>query len=162
MLRCARSRQRRTHRTGSLNSTCPDSPPTTTHNAQKIKPCCHRRSFPKYPMTSAMTLLGLAETLCKPFSSFADIHTPTSTPKLPMTPTSTAPTSPRPPIPPFTRETAAQKVRLAEDAWNTRESQHVALAYTVDAVWHNRAEVPVGRARVQDFLERKWARELAL
>jgi nuclear transport factor 2 (NTF2) superfamily protein len=49
-------------------------------------------------------------------------------------------TSPRPPLPPFTRETAAQKVRLAEDAWNTRDPQRVALAYTVDTVWRNRAE----------------------
>ena len=66
----------------------------------------------------------------------------------------------RPPLPPFTRETAAQKVRLAEDAWNTRDPQRVALAYTVDTVWRNRAEFPVGRAQVQAFLERKWAREL--
>jgi len=77
-----------------------------------------------------------------------------------MTPTSTAPPSARLPIPPFTRETAAQKVRLAEDAWNTREPQRVALAYTVDTIWRNRAEFPVGRAQVQAFLERKWAREL--
>jgi uncharacterized protein len=72
----------------------------------------------------------------------------------------TATTPPRPPLPPFTRETAAQKVRLAEDAWNTRDPQRVAVAYTVDTVWRNRAEFPVGRAQVQAFLERKWAREL--
>ncbi len=68
--------------------------------------------------------------------------------------------APRPPLPPFTRETAAQKVRLAEDAWNTRDPQRVALAYTVDTIWRNRAEFPVGREQVQAFLERKWAREL--
>lgn len=72
----------------------------------------------------------------------------------------TATNPPRPPLPPFTRETAAQKVRLAEDAWNTRDPQRVALAYTMDTVWRNRAEFPVGRAQVQAFLERKWAREL--
>lgn len=66
----------------------------------------------------------------------------------------------RPPLPPFTAETARQKVRLAEDAWNSRDPQRVSLAYTVDTVWRNRAEFPVGRAQVQAFLERKWAREL--
>ena len=54
----------------------------------------------------------------------------------------TTTTTPRPPLPPFTRETAAQKVRLAEDAWNTRDPQRVALAYTMDTVWRNRAEFP--------------------
>jgi uncharacterized protein len=66
----------------------------------------------------------------------------------------------RPPLPPFTLETARQKVRLAEDAWNSRDPQRVSLAYTVDTVWRNRAEFPVGRAQAQAFLERKWAREL--
>lgn len=74
--------------------------------------------------------------------------------------TSHATVTPRPPLPPFTLETATQKVRLAEDAWNTRDPQRVALAYTVDTVWRNRDEFPVGRAQVQAFLERKWAREL--
>jgi hypothetical protein len=71
---------------------------------------------------------------------------------------STTPES-RPPLPPFTAETARQKVRLAEDAWNSRDAQRVSLAYTVDTVWRNRAEFPVGRAQAQAFLERKWARE---
>ena len=66
----------------------------------------------------------------------------------------------RPPLPPFTLETATQKVRLAEDGWNSRDPQRVALAYTVDTVWRNRAEFPVGRAEITQFLERKWAREL--
>ena len=66
----------------------------------------------------------------------------------------------RPPVPPFTRETATQKVRAAEDGWNSRDPAKVALAYTVDTVWRNRAEFPVGREQVQAFLERKWAREL--
>ncbi len=77
-----------------------------------------------------------------------------------MTPPSTDPTSPRPPVPPFTRETAVQKVRLAEDAWNTRDPQRVALAYTINTIWRNRTEFPVGRSQVQALLERKWAREL--
>jgi nuclear transport factor 2 (NTF2) superfamily protein len=68
--------------------------------------------------------------------------------------------SPRPPLPPFTRETAIQKVRMAEDAWNTRDPQRVALAYTPDSVWRNRAEFPRGRAEIEAFLARKWAREL--
>ena len=67
---------------------------------------------------------------------------------------------PRPPVPPFTRETAAQKVRMAEDAWNNRDPQRVALAYTVDSRWRNRAEFPVGREEIIEFLTRKWAKEL--
>lgn len=66
----------------------------------------------------------------------------------------------RPPLPPFTRETAAQKVRMAEDAWNTREPERVALAYTPDSVWRNRAEFLAGREAIVAFLKRKWAREL--
>jgi hypothetical protein len=67
---------------------------------------------------------------------------------------------PRPPLPPFTAESAAQKVRLAEDGWNTREPQRVALAYTEDSRWRNRAEIFQGRAAIEAFLTRKWAREL--
>ncbi len=66
----------------------------------------------------------------------------------------------RPPYPPFTRETAIQKVRMAEDAWNTRDPERVALAYTPDTQWRNRAEFPQGRDEVVRFLRRKWAREL--
>jgi nuclear transport factor 2 (NTF2) superfamily protein len=66
----------------------------------------------------------------------------------------------RPPLPPFTRETAAQKVRMAEDAWNTRDPQKVSLAYTPDSRWRNRAEFPSGRQQIVEFLERKWSREL--
>ncbi|MEM9724863.1 MAG: nuclear transport factor 2 family protein [Pseudomonadota bacterium] len=66
---------------------------------------------------------------------------------------------PRPPLPPFTAETAAQKVRMAEDAWNTRDPARVAMAYTPDTRWRNRAEFPQGRAEVEAFLQRKWARE---
>jgi uncharacterized protein len=66
----------------------------------------------------------------------------------------------RPPLPPFTRETAIQKVRAAEDGWNNRDPEKVALAYTEDSRWRNRAEFPVGRAEIIDFLKRKWAREL--
>ncbi|HYP72054.1 MAG TPA: nuclear transport factor 2 family protein [Variovorax sp.] len=66
----------------------------------------------------------------------------------------------RPPLPPFTLDTARQKVRLAEDAWNSRDPKRVALAYTADSVWRNRAEFPVGREQIEAFLHRKWAREL--
>ena len=66
----------------------------------------------------------------------------------------------RPPLPPFTHETAVQKVRLAEDAWNTRDPEKVAAAYTVDSRWRNRAEFITGRAEIQAFLTRKWTREL--
>lgn len=66
----------------------------------------------------------------------------------------------RPPFPPFTRETAAQKVRMAEDAWNTREPEKVALAYTLDSTWRNRAEFFSGRQAIVEFLRRKWAKEL--
>ena len=66
----------------------------------------------------------------------------------------------RPPLPPFTQHTAVQKVRLAEDGWNSRDPARVALAYTEDTRWRNRAEFPVGRDAARQLLERKWAREL--
>jgi uncharacterized protein len=66
----------------------------------------------------------------------------------------------RPPFPPFSVDTAIEKVRKAEDAWNTRQPQTVALAYTEDSVWRNRAEFLSGRAEIVDFLTRKWNREL--
>jgi nuclear transport factor 2 (NTF2) superfamily protein len=68
--------------------------------------------------------------------------------------------NPRPPLPPFTEETARQKVQAAEDAWNTREPERVALAYTEDTEWRNRTEFLNGRAQVIEFLRRKWNREL--
>ena len=67
---------------------------------------------------------------------------------------------PRPPLPPFDAESAARKVRLAEDAWNTRDPDRVVGVYTVDTEWRNRAEFPRGRDEVRAFLQRKWAREL--
>jgi uncharacterized protein len=66
----------------------------------------------------------------------------------------------RPPLPPFTLETAVQKVRLAEDAWNSRDPARVVQVYTEDTRWRNRAEFPAGRDEVRLFLERKWEREL--
>lgn len=66
----------------------------------------------------------------------------------------------RPPLPPFTRESAIEKVRLAEDGWNSRDPARVALAYATDTIWRNRAEFLHGREAAQAFLERKWAREL--
>jgi nuclear transport factor 2 (NTF2) superfamily protein len=63
-------------------------------------------------------------------------------------------------VPPFTRETAVQKVRLAEDGWNSRDPAKVALAYSLDTYWRNRAEFAQGRDQAQAFLERKWKREL--
>ena len=66
----------------------------------------------------------------------------------------------RPPFPPFSLDTATEKVRKAEDAWNTREPQTVALAYTQDSVWRNRAEFLCGRDEIVAFLARKWNREL--
>ncbi|QHE93300.1 DUF1348 family protein [Pandoraea fibrosis] len=71
-----------------------------------------------------------------------------------------ADTDTRPPFPPFTRETAIQKVRMAEDGWNSRDPARVALAYTVDSRWRNRAEFPRGRDQIVEFLTRKWQREL--
>jgi uncharacterized protein len=66
----------------------------------------------------------------------------------------------RPPLPPFDDAAAARKVRLAEDAWNTREPEKVATAYTADSVWRNRSEVLSGREAIVQFLTRKWTREL--
>ena len=66
----------------------------------------------------------------------------------------------RPPLPPFTAETAAQKARMAEDAWNSRDAERVSLAYTEDSTWRNRAEFVSGRSEIVGFLKRKWAREL--
>ena len=68
--------------------------------------------------------------------------------------------SPRPPLPPFTEETARQKVQAAEDAWNTRDPERVAGAYTEDSLWRNRHEFLTGRAEIVEFLRRKWSREL--
>jgi nuclear transport factor 2 (NTF2) superfamily protein len=65
----------------------------------------------------------------------------------------------RPPLPPFTKETAAQKARMAEDAWNSRDPERVALAYTEGSRWRNRSEFLEGRAAIVAFLTRKWARE---
>lgn len=66
----------------------------------------------------------------------------------------------KPPVPPFTEESARQKVRMAEDAWNTRDPERVVLVYTQDTRWRNRAEFPAGREEVRQFLARKWAGEL--
>jgi uncharacterized protein len=66
----------------------------------------------------------------------------------------------KPPLPPFTRETAIQKVRMAEDAWNSRDPDRVVQVYTEDTRWRNRAEFPAGREEVRGFLQRKWAKEL--
>ena len=66
----------------------------------------------------------------------------------------------RPPVPPFTREDAVKKVRAAEDGWNTRDPERVALAYTEDSRWRNRSEFFQGRPAIVDFLARKWAKEL--
>jgi uncharacterized protein len=66
----------------------------------------------------------------------------------------------RPPVPPFTREAAVQKVRMAEDGWNTRDPERVSLAYSADSVWRNRAEFLSGREAIVQFLQRKWTREL--
>jgi uncharacterized protein len=66
----------------------------------------------------------------------------------------------KPPLPPFTVETAQRKVRMAEDAWNSRDPDRVVLVYTEDTRWRNRAEFPVGREQVRQFLQRKWAKEL--
>jgi len=75
-------------------------------------------------------------------------------------PSQPAPEASRPPLPPFTAETAAQKVRLAEDGWNGRDPLRVSLAYSADSVWRNRAEFVQGRDAIVAFLERKWRREL--
>jgi len=66
----------------------------------------------------------------------------------------------RPPVPPFTFDAAVQKVRMAEDGWNSRDPERVALAYTPDSTWRNRAEFLVGRQAIVAFLRRKWTREL--
>ena len=63
-------------------------------------------------------------------------------------------------VPPFTPETAIAKVRMAEDGWNSRNPERVSLVYTEDSRWRNRAEFPVGRAQIVEFLTRKWAKEL--
>jgi nuclear transport factor 2 (NTF2) superfamily protein len=72
----------------------------------------------------------------------------------------TATTAPRPPLPPFTHESAVEKVRLAEDGWNTRNAEKVSLAYTPDSRWRNRAEFATGRQEIVQLLTRKWTREL--
>ena len=66
----------------------------------------------------------------------------------------------RPPLPPFTEQTAREKVQAAEDAWNSRDPERVAGAYSADSVWRNRSEFITGRAEITEFLRRKWSREL--
>jgi uncharacterized protein len=66
----------------------------------------------------------------------------------------------RPPFPPFSAQSAAQKVRMAEDAWNSRDPERVSMAYTADSVWRNRVEFLAGREAIRAFLQRKWSREL--
>ena len=66
----------------------------------------------------------------------------------------------KPPLPPFTKETAIQKIRMAEDAWNTRDPERVSLVYTEYTFWRNRAEFPSGRERVKEVLKQKWNKEL--
>jgi uncharacterized protein len=66
----------------------------------------------------------------------------------------------RPPLPPFTRETAIQKIRMAEDGWNSGDPERVSMVYTPDSQWRNRAEFPKGREQIVEFLTRKWAKEL--
>jgi uncharacterized protein len=66
----------------------------------------------------------------------------------------------KPPLPPFTLETATAKIQAAEDAWNTRDPERVALAYTEDSEWRNRSEFLTGRASIKEFLTRKWSKEL--
>ncbi len=68
--------------------------------------------------------------------------------------------APRSPLPPFTEATAIQKVRMAEDAWNSRDPARVSLAYTLDSSWRNRCEFPRGREQIVALLQRKWVREL--
>lgn len=68
-------------------------------------------------------------------------------------------TEQRPPLPPFTRDSAIQKVRAAEDGWNSRDAEKVALAYTVDSEWRNRSEFVHGRGQIVEFLQRKWRKE---
>jgi uncharacterized protein len=75
-------------------------------------------------------------------------------------PSAGSPEAPRPPLPPFTRESAIQKVRLAEDAWNTHDPEKISLAYSPDSRWRNRSEFFSGRAEIVAFLKRKWAKEL--
>lgn len=69
-------------------------------------------------------------------------------------------TEQKPPFPPFTIESAKQKVRMAEDGWNSRDPEKVSLAYTTDSEWRNRAEFPVGREQIKMFLQKKWQSEL--
>src|SRR5712671_6713385 len=68
--------------------------------------------------------------------------------------------NPRPPLPPFDANSAAKKVRMAEDAWNSRDPERVSLAYTPDSVWRNRSEFLAGREKIVQFLTRKWSKEL--
>src|ERR1700704_3173413 len=83
-----------------------------------------------------------------------------SVPKTPIRKANTVIAPGHPLSPPFTHETATQKVRLAEDGWDTRDPVKVALAYSVDSQWRNRAEFVTGRQSIVDFLTRKWAKEL--
>ena len=97
--------------------------------------------------------------LLKRIEDFIPIMTETTTNPTPTAQATSASTN-RPPLPPFTRETAIQKVRMAEDSWNSRDPEKAALGYSQDSRWRNRAEFPTGRAAIIEFLKRKWAKEL--
>src|SRR4029077_5963135 len=88
------------------------------------------------------------------------METPLTTQQTQVPDPKTSTTATRPPLPPFTRETAIQKVRLAEDGWNTRDPNKVSLAYSVDSRWRNRSEFVNGRSDIVAFLTRKWNKEL--
>src|SRR5580765_7452057 len=88
------------------------------------------------------------------------METPLTTQQTQVPAPKTSTSATRPPLPPFTRETAIQKVRLAEDGWNSRDPDKLALVYAIDSRWRNRAEFPHGRQEIIQFLERKWAKEL--
>ncbi len=103
--------------------------------------------------------IGTEAALASANEDFIPIMTETTTNTLP-TPQASSASINRPPLPPFTRETAIQKVRMAEDSWNSRDPEKVASGYSVDSRWRNRAEFPAGRAAIIEFLKRKWAKEL--
>ncbi len=104
---------------------------------------------------------GIARVKCSVLINKVEVHVLVALQRSPLTGEVMTPTeNPRPPFPPFDEQSAVQKVRMAEDAWNTRNPERVSLAYTPDSKWRNRSEFLSGRAEIVQFLTRKWIREL--
>ena len=132
---------------------------TTRGLARVDSPTASTLRAPSYRGHRIVQWNGMEAAVDSAIQDFIHIMTETTTNTTPA-PKAISASTDRPPLPPFTHETAIQKVRLAEDSWNTRDPQKAALGYSVDSWWRNRAEFLTGRTAIIEFFQRKWAKEL--